>query len=143
MDGRLRYASIDTVTNTELRSSATVKDPLIDYWNGYAATLGSTGGSVGLSNAKMSGGLGLALSASEKAFVSNAVLGMLMSGLLAFLVMVLSTFNVVVSVYAMIAIAGIIVSVVAIIGLQEWEFGVTESISVVILIGFSGTLSLL
>ena len=80
----------------------------------------------------------MAWSASEKAFVSNAVRGMIISGVFAFLVLALSTCNLIVSLYALLGVAGIIVSVVAIMVFAGWEFGVAESIAVVILIGFSG-----
>lgn len=90
----------------------------------------------------MSGGHGFAWAETEKAFVSNAVRGMVISGLLAFLVLILSTFNIVVASYAMLGIAGIIVSVVSLMTFQNWEFGVSESIAVVILIGFSGNSSI-
>ena len=45
--------------------------------------------------------------------MSSAVRGMLISGVLAFLVLVLSTCNLVVGTYATLGIAGIIVSVVS------------------------------
>ena len=80
----------------------------------------------------------MAWSASEKAFVSNAVRGMIISGGLAFLVLALSTCNLLVSLYAMLGISGIIVSVVSVMVFAGWEFGVAESMAVVILIGFSG-----
>lgn len=61
----------------------------------------------------MAGGLGLSWGETEKAFMSSAVRGMLISGVLAFLVLVLSTCNLVVGTYATLGIAGIIVSVVS------------------------------
>ena len=95
-------------------------------------------GQDSLARGLVHGGLGMAWSASEKAFVSNAVRGMIISGVFAFLVLALSTCNLIVSLYALLGVAGIIVSVVAIMVFAGWEFGVAESIAVVILIGFSG-----
>ena len=124
MDNQLRYASIDVVTVIEFRSPASVKDPAVEYWNNYVATLSANAASnantAGFSNGIMSGGMGFSWAETEKAFVSNAVRGMIISGVLAFLVLVLSTFNVVVASYAMLGIAGIIVSVVSLMSFQNW-----------------------
>ena len=139
VDGELRYASFDAVTNLEFSDPAARKDPEIAFWNAYVAGLNAKAGeSGGLGRGLAHGGLGMAWSASEKAFVSNAVRGMVISGALAFLVLALSTCNLVVALFAMVGIAGIITSVVAVMVFAGWEFGVAESISVVILIGFSG-----
>lgn len=62
---------------------------------------------------------------------------MMISGFLSFLVLLFSTCNAVVAFYAILGIAGVIVSVVSIMNFSGWEFGVAESIAVVILIGFS------
>ena len=124
IDNQLRYASIDAVTNIEFRSPASVKDPAAEYWNNYVATISANAASnsntAGLSNGIMAGGMGFSWAETEKAFVSNAVRGMIISGVLAFLVLVLSTFNVVVASYAMLGIAGIIVSVVSLMSFQNW-----------------------
>lgn len=124
LNGQMRYASIDVVTNIAFRDPASVKDQAIDYWNNYVATLSSNAASnantAGLSKGKMAGGQGFAWAATEKAFVSNAVRGMIISGVLAFTVLVLSTFNIVVASYAMLGIAGIIVSVVSLMSFQNW-----------------------
>ena len=68
----------------------------------------------------MEGGLGLSWTATEKAFVSNAVRGMLISGILSFTVLALSTCNLVIATYAMLGISGIIVSVVAVMVFLGW-----------------------
>ena len=75
---------------------------------------------MGLSLGKVSGGNGFAWTASEKAFVSNAVRGMIISGILAFFVLVFSTCNLIVGTYAIIGIAGVIVSVVSNMVFQGW-----------------------
>lgn len=62
---------------------------------------------------------------------------MMISVFLSFLVLLFSTCNAVVALYAILGIGGVIVSVVAVMNFSAWEFGVTESIAVVVLIGFS------
>ena len=60
-----------------------------------------------------------------------------MSMIFAFIILNLSTMNIIISIFSITCIALIVISVVAIMELLGWEFGVAESIAVVILIGFS------
>lgn len=62
---------------------------------------------------------------------------MLVSLAFALIVLLLSTHNVIVSLYSVFCITGIVVSVVTVMELSGWELGVAESITIVILIGFS------
>lgn len=74
---------------------------------------------------------------SEKEFVRNAVQGMVIALAFALVVLVLSTHNIIISFYSVLSITGIVVSVVSVMYLSGWQMGVAESITVVILIGFS------
>ena len=85
----------------------------------------------------MSGGLGFAWSITEKAFLNSAIRGMLISGGLAFIVLLLSTCNIIIAFYAILGIASVIVSVVSVMVFLGWELGMSESIAMVVLIGFS------
>ena len=75
--------------------------------------------------------------ASEKAFVSNAFQGVVIALPAAFMVLLLSTHNWIMSIFAIITIIGIILSAVMIMVLQGWQLGVIESVAIVIMIGFS------
>ena len=55
----------------------------------------------------------------------------------AFLVLVLATHNVIQALIALLCVAVIIISVLAIMKFKDWEIGISESIAMVILIGFS------
>ena len=74
---------------------------------------------------------------SEIAFVTSAVQGGLIALPAAFIVLLLSTHNWILSIFAITTIVGILSSEVAIMVFQGWQLGVTESIAVVIMIGFS------
>lgn len=69
--------------------------------------------------------------------MNNAVRGILISAPLAFIVIALSTLNIVIAFYSILCILGVIISVSAVMVLLGWEFGVSESIGIVGLIGFS------
>lgn len=75
--------------------------------------------------------------ASERAFFSSAVQGTIIAACFAFLILLLATKNIILAVISIFCVAIVIISVVAIMSLKGWEFGVSESISVVIIIGLS------
>jgi multidrug efflux pump subunit AcrB len=55
----------------------------------------------------------------------------------AFIILLLATGNVVQALFSLLCVGIVIVSVLCIMQLQGWEIGISESISMVILIGFS------
>lgn len=73
----------------------------------------------------------------EKALVDNAIQGVLISLAFAFVVLVCTTYNIILAIYSVISIGSIVVSVIAIIEMIGWELGVSESVAIVILIGLS------
>mmetsp|Transcript_30331 Transcript_30331/g.34452 ORF Transcript_30331/g.34452 Transcript_30331/m.34452 type:complete len:967 (+) Transcript_30331:157-3057(+) len=73
----------------------------------------------------------------ERALLRNAFQGMAIAGSIALVVLIMSTLNWVLAFYSVFVIAGIVISVLAVVFMLGWEFGMTVSISVVILIGFS------
>mmetsp|Transcript_22675 Transcript_22675/g.26668 ORF Transcript_22675/g.26668 Transcript_22675/m.26668 type:complete len:133 (+) Transcript_22675:448-846(+) len=74
---------------------------------------------------------------SELAFYEGAIQGMIVSVSLAFLIMLLATQNLFVTIYSIIAVMFIVAGVTAIMVLAGWELGVIESVATVIVIGFS------
>ena len=74
---------------------------------------------------------------SERAFLESATTGMTAAVGFSFLILLVATGNILISVYAIISVSIVIVSVVAIMVFQGWELGVSESIAVVIMIGLA------
>lgn len=73
----------------------------------------------------------------EKAFVTSVLSGIFIAMSFAFMILLVSTRNFIQSVLSITCVIIIVTSVVAIMELKGWQLGVSESISVVILIGFS------
>jgi len=73
----------------------------------------------------------------EEAFVSNARNGIISSICFAFVILLIATRNVLQSVIAIVSVIMIVISVVACMHWREMQLGVSESIAIVILIGFS------
>lgn len=55
----------------------------------------------------------------------------------AFLVLILTTHNIITATFSILSICGIVVSVISIMEMAGWELGVAESVAIVILIGMS------
>lgn len=68
----------------------------------------------------MSGGDYFANMPSQRAFLTNAVQGMMIAISFSFLVLLVATRNIFIAVYAIIAIAGIVVSVTAVMAIAGW-----------------------
>lgn len=67
----------------------------------------------------------------EKAFVSNALSGVGISLAFAFLILLLTTYNILMSLYSVLCIGGIVVSVISVMVLMGWELGIVDRKSVV------------
>jgi len=74
---------------------------------------------------------------SEQAFFEGAKQGVSTSGALAFLILLVATRNILIALYAIKSVVFIVLCVVAVMVLKDWQLGVSESIAMVIIIGFS------
>merc|ERR1712204_96954 len=73
----------------------------------------------------------------QSAFVRSAVQGILIAMPLALIILMVSTQNWIVSLFAVFDIVGIMLCELSIMYLMGWKFGVSESVAIVIIIGFS------
>merc|ERR1719410_2584956 len=73
----------------------------------------------------------------QTAFVRSAVQGILIAMPLALVILMISTQNWIVSIFAVFDIVGIMLCELSIMYLMGWKFGVSESVAIVIIIGFS------
>mmetsp|Transcript_41135 Transcript_41135/g.62528 ORF Transcript_41135/g.62528 Transcript_41135/m.62528 type:complete len:133 (+) Transcript_41135:2456-2854(+) len=74
---------------------------------------------------------------SEKAFMSSAFQGMGIATFFAYIVLIIATRNIVQATLSLICVVSIMATVLGIMQLKGWEIGVSESLAMVILIGFS------
>jgi predicted RND superfamily exporter protein len=73
----------------------------------------------------------------EEEFINSAVQGILISMSFTFLVLILSTMKIGIAIYSAISVSCIVLSVTCIMQLLGWEFEISSSVAVVVLIGFS------
>ena len=111
-------------------------NPLYNDWQDYVASINDDS-PTGLDQALQTAGVGWVWMVSERAMLRGAVQGILISITFAFIVLLISTMNILIALYSIFSITAIVVSVVCMMELAGWQLGVAESIAVVILIGFS------
>ena len=75
--------------------------------------------------------------ASEKAFVNSAIQGIIIAIVFSFVVLIISTNNILTAFLGILCISFVIISVLSIMVLQEWNLGASESIAIVILMSLS------
>lgn len=90
-----------------------------------------------MDNAKFHGGLFMAFSASETEFLRGATSGMMIAVLFSFVIFLFATQNIIQAIASVLSVAFIVTTVVSIMVFQGWQLGISESVGVVILIGFS------
>jgi predicted RND superfamily exporter protein len=90
-----------------------------------------------LKSLRQTAGRGWTWMPSEIAFYNSAISGIFLSMFFAFLILCIATRNLTQSVISIFCVCTIVVSVVAIMQMKGWQLGTAESVSVVMLIGFS------
>jgi len=73
----------------------------------------------------------------EHALLRNAFQGMALAAVISFIVLLLTTRNILMAIYSITMIAAIAISVLGVVSGLGWQFGMTVSITVVIMVGFS------
>mmetsp|Transcript_40520 Transcript_40520/g.46463 ORF Transcript_40520/g.46463 Transcript_40520/m.46463 type:complete len:961 (+) Transcript_40520:130-3012(+) len=131
---RMRYAVIYTVAVGKMEVYEYMY-PRWEDWEDFAEEINKNS-PAGMNNAYQTSTMWQFMIA-ERALVRNAIQGMLIAGSISFVVLIMSTLNLVLAVYAITAIIGIVISVLAFAFMLGWEFGMVVAIAVVILIGFS------
>jgi len=112
------------------------KGDVFDYWQDTVNEFNEIA-PEGVNKAYQTSTFAWAWIATEDSFVVSALQGVAIAIPLAFLCLILSTQNWIISLYATSAIVAIIGCEVALMVLQGWQLGISESIAVVMIVGFS------
>ncbi|KAA0146198.1 hypothetical protein FNF31_07845 [Cafeteria roenbergensis] len=134
---KLKLASVVARTSLAFGEPYATNKPVLDAWNAYTASIDETGKSHGMGKSLQNAGMSWAWMQTERALVTNALQGIAIAVSVALVVLVVSTDSIPVGVFATVTIAGIVLSVLATMVALGWELGTTESVSSVILIGYS------
>ena len=136
IDDKLKFIQIRALSQGERFQPYEKLNPYYEAWVKTMDDINSES-PAGINNGVMTGGRYFTWMRSEKEFLYTAQTGILISMAFSFIILNLSTLNIFISIFSIICIGLIVLSVVAVMELLGWEFGVAESIAVVILIGFS------
>ncbi|KAJ5066146.1 sterol-sensing domain [Anaeramoeba ignava] len=131
----LRYFSI--VANSTLMLSSPASDirPVYDNMKDFMDKMNSEA-PEGMNKAFITSDLWIYMETEEK-LVSVALFNIYISLSIAFVVIVLSTGNVLTSFFAIFSIAGIVLTIIAFMVAIGWQLGIVESISLTIVVGVS------
>jgi predicted RND superfamily exporter protein len=91
----------------------------------------------GVNNAKQTAGLDWCLMMTEKKFVETMKQGLSISIIFAFVALLVATSNIIMAFYSALTIGMIIINVMAFIPYMGWQLGSSESVGVVICVGFA------
>ena len=136
VDGAFKTCEVKFKLSLKLNQPYAINKPVYDAWQAFVDRRNRES-APGVSNAIQTGGSAWQWMITERAMVRNALVGMAISVSVALVVLILSTHNFVVGGLATLTIVGIVATIMATMYLQGWELGITQSISSVILIGFS------
>eukprot|EP00828_Plagiopyla_frontata_P010430 TRINITY_DN15562_c0_g1_i6.p1 TRINITY_DN15562_c0_g1~~TRINITY_DN15562_c0_g1_i6.p1 ORF type:complete len:423 (-),score=18.49 TRINITY_DN15562_c0_g1_i6:171-1439(-) len=136
LEKKLKFVSIGLVGSTPFIQARAHQLPIFEKWEEMVEDLNEKS-LEGLGKAYQDGGLSWQWMASEKAFIKNAIQGLYLSGTFAFVVLLLFTQNIIITLFCLLSIAGIVCGVLAITKWQGWYLGVMESVNCSIVIGFS------
>jgi predicted RND superfamily exporter protein len=136
INGTLYFSRIEALSQAKAFTGYSNLYPVYEDWEDLKNQYNKNSPS-GVNNALQTAEIHWAFLISEKEFVNGAIQGTIIALSFAFAVLLISTLNIVIAIYATLSISGIVVSVIAIMELFGWTLGVIESIAIVILIGFS------
>ena len=128
---------ISAQTVGQSRDSRSQKIPIREGWDDLVDDFSKNKAPEGLENLYQEADVFWAWMQSEQAFFDGVKTGVSTSGALAFLILLLATRNILVALYAIKSVVFIVLCVVAVMVLNDWQLGVSESIAMVIIIGFS------
>lgn len=132
----LKFLKIDAISPLRPFLPYSTTKPVYDDWTDYVEALNFPA-PVGFNKAYQTAKDAWGSMVTERELVINAVQGMAIALSVALAALALSTLNIVISLYAILTIIGIVATVTASMVAQGWELGISQSVAVVLLIGFS------
>jgi len=135
-DGKLHFTQIVALTPEAPFQGRKILHPIYGKWEKLVDSY-NNGSPEGLNKAFQTSGYHWAWLETENEMVRGVIVGIVISLCFAFLVLVFSTLNIMIALYAVLSISVIVTSVIAVMELNSWGLGVIEAIATVMIIGFS------
>lgn len=132
----LIFMKVLSVSLGEPRDPAKLKEPWYDKWETFMDEY-RLDAPKSMKVVEQTATIWWAWMESEKAFITTAFQGMAIASFFCFIILLIANRNIIQSIIAIVCVALVIVSVLFIEYSLGWEIGVSESLAMVILIGFS------
>lgn len=138
VNGRIIYFEIKATAVGNNGDESNVKKPIYEKWKAYLdAYRTATTTPASARDVHQTAGMAWAWMPSEAALVVSGIRGVGVALIFGFVMLILTTCNIYISLIAVFCVAMVIFSVLAIIVANGWQLGVAESICLVIIIGLS------
>jgi len=134
-EDRIVFTTLSFVTPDESELGFELMRPITEKWERTIADY-NQGAPAGVNDVYATT-IDWAFAVTSEDLVSSAVRGLGISLAVAFVAMTLSTLNVVISLYAIFIVGAIVTCVIALMYLYGWGWGISESVAVVLIVGFS------
>ena len=134
---RLRFVAIRVYTTSILYRPRVELEPAYLDWEKKMNQINKESEQYGLSNGFHNAGISWTWMATEQSLGINSGYGILIAMLIIYGILVVFTYNVLVSLLAIITVGGIVSCVICVVWLMKWEYGIAESVACVILVGFA------
>jgi hypothetical protein len=136
IDGKLVFMKISAKAAGGMYDPHSLKNPIKELWDDQVEKFNNIS-SPGINRVKQTAGLDWCLMMTEIKFVETMYQGLTISIVFAFLALLCATSNIIMAFYASLTIGMIIINVMAIIPYMGWQTGSSESVGVVICVGFA------
>lgn len=134
---KVLFTEISFITDLERGSPFSVTRPVFDQWQKELSKFNEGTSDEGVKRPFATGGIQWTFMITQKALINNMFLGIGVVLAVSLFSLSISTGNIIVSILSLVSIGGILTNVLALIFFYGWSLGITESIGVVISIGFS------
>lgn len=132
---KVLYTKMEFAMSVSPEAPSATKDPIYNRLEAWVKSANS-GAPGGLKNLRQ-GSQTWTFIPTEKSLVKNAIVGIALAMAFSFVIVLLATRNIINTVLAILCVSMVILSITAYYAIRGYQFGTTESIAVVVLIGFS------
>lgn len=137
INNKLKYFRVDAKSIGDPRATSQTLTPIYEQWEAFLENFRQTSKSKSLNSIKQNAGVNWAWIDTEQGFMHSAKDGVICAGIVAFVVLLAASTNLIIAFSAILCVGIVVVSVICLLIQLNWQLGVSESICLVILIGLS------
>jgi hypothetical protein len=136
MHGKIQFMSVSLTIDTKRSDDYETALAGFNYWEERIAEFNNEAPD-GINHAFQSSYDLWCIAFLSQSLYQNGMQGFIFSLIFAFVILFGMTLNIIVTIFSVISIAGILVSILALIGMMGWPMGISESLAMIIFVGMS------